>query len=165
MKRIACGLLLLTACGTSPRDLNAPVSPSNASPATTTETTVQEAPVVRLSPPDEQEAPEVPPSTNAPEVPQTTPPRPAQREVSAPPATILEIVQSSTLLSCLKQWESGDGATSDNLYQFDQATWEAAGGTGSPDNASEGTQDAVAQNWIDQGYLRQAWAAQRGRCF
>lgn len=144
MRRVAVGLMILGACG-----------PSAAYRGSS----------LRLPSPDEQEAPEPPPSTEPQQVPQTTPPRPAQREVPTPITTILDVTPTNSLLSCLKQYESGNGSGSNNQYQFDQATWEAAGGTGTPDNASVSEQDAVAQNWIDQGHLHQAWAAQRGRCF
>jgi Transglycosylase-like domain len=41
-------------------------------------------------------------------------------------------------------------------YQFDQATWQAAGGTGSPASAPPEVQDRVAANWIRKGN-RGAW--------
>ena len=41
-------------------------------------------------------------------------------------------------------------------YQFDQSTWQAAGGAGSPATASPAQQDRVAANWIEAGH-RNAW--------
>jgi hypothetical protein len=41
-------------------------------------------------------------------------------------------------------------------YQFDQSTWRAAGGTGTPNTASPAEQDRVAAGWIASGH-RNAW--------
>jgi len=65
-------------------------------------------------------------------------------------------------LASIRACESGGAYTASTgngfggAYQFDQATWEAAGGTGSPATASPGEQDAVAAGWIASGH-RTAW--------
>lgn len=165
MKKVMLSLILLSACSaaTSPAS---PTTTTGGRKATTTPgSTVPDTSVVTRRTESDVTPSAAPESTEAPIV----PPRPAQREVPAPVTSILEVTYTPTiqsdLLACLKRYESGNGSGSANLYQFDQSTWESAGGTGTPDNASASEQDAVAQNWIDEGHLRQAWAAQRGRCF
>jgi Transglycosylase-like domain len=66
-------------------------------------------------------------------------------------------------LAALRACESGGdyGADTGNgyggAYQFDQSTWSAAGGHGSPSGASPAEQDRVAANWIAEGH-RDAWS-------
>jgi len=70
---------------------------------------------------------------------------------------------SSGELDSIAQCESGaDPSTNTGngytgKYQFDDSTWEAAGGsTASAYQASEGEQDRVAARWIAAGH-REAW--------
>jgi hypothetical protein len=58
---------------------------------------------------------------------------------------------ATTILAKIAQCESGGDITAVSRngryfgkYQFSQATWEAMGGEGSPDEADEATQDALA---------------------
>lgn len=59
---------------------------------------------------------------------------------------------SAGILEAIKMCESGGDYTVVNssghggAYQFDQGTWEAYGGTGSPASAAPEEQDAVAAN-------------------
>lgn len=72
--------------------------------------------------------------------------------------------RSSGPRSCIARYESEHGLTSPNVFQFEQGTWDAYGGTGSPGSASMSEQNAVFDRaWADAG--PQHWAAQRGRCF
>lgn len=71
---------------------------------------------------------------------------------------------SSALQDCIARYESENGRTSSNQYQFVQGTWAAYGGTGSAENATMSEQNAVFDRaWADGG--EQHWAAQKGRCF
>lgn len=69
----------------------------------------------------------------------------------------------SDLQACIAHYESTSGLHP-NIYQFQQGTWEAYGGTGSPSNASKAEQDRIFWlAWEDAG--EHHWAAQKGRCF
>lgn len=65
-------------------------------------------------------------------------------------------------LASIRACESGGnyGTSTGNgyggAYQFDQSTWSAAGGSGSPAPASPSEQDRVAAHWIATGH-RSAW--------
>jgi hypothetical protein len=65
-------------------------------------------------------------------------------------------------LASIRACESGGnyGTNTGNgyggAYQFDQSTWTAAGGSGSPASASPAEQDRVAAGWIAAGH-RDAW--------
>ena len=70
---------------------------------------------------------------------------------------------SSELQACIAHYESTSGLHP-NIYQFEQGTWEAYGGTGTPSTASKAEQDAVFwRAWEDAG--EHHWLAQKGRCF
>lgn len=70
----------------------------------------------------------------------------------------------SDLKRCIAHYESTSGAGSSNQYQFQDGTWQAYGGTGSPESASMAEQNAVFDRaWADGG--EHHWAAQKGRCF
>lgn len=101
-----------------------------------------------------------------PESPSTTivQPRPAQREVFEPPTTILRDASGLTLQNCIAYWESGNGTTSSNQFQFTLGTWHTYGGTGDPEDAEFSTQVRIFWiAWADDGPHH--WAAQKGRCF
>lgn len=84
----------------------------------------------------------------------TTPP------VIAPPTT----VQVDELQECIARWESENGATDSNVYQFVQSTWESYGGVGDPADATLAEQNRIFDlAWADAGPAH--WTAQRGRCF
>lgn len=57
------------------------------------------------------------------------------------------------LAACIRQRESGGDYSTNTgngyygAYQFDQSTWEAAGGSGNPASASPAEQDAAFQRW------------------
>lgn len=69
-----------------------------------------------------------------------------------------------TLRGCIAFYESTWGTISKNVYQFVLSTWRQYGGTGRPENAPMGEQDAVFDRaWADDG--KSHWKAQRGRCF
>lgn len=83
----------------------------------------------------------------------------------------------SSLASCIRHYESTNGVHP-NLYQFVPGTWRAAfqaakdqgripTGTvlTSASNAPRAVQDAAFAAWVADGHLKQAWAAQAGRCF
>lgn len=96
------------------------------------------------------------PSTRA-ATPRTT--QPSRRTEDAAPAQQPVSAQLASIRAC----ESGGDyqAVSPSgkyhgAYQFDLATWAAAGGSGNPANASPAEQDARAQAWIDAGH-RGAW--------
>jgi hypothetical protein len=65
-------------------------------------------------------------------------------------------------LAAIRQCESGGNYSTNTgngfggAYQFDQSTWNAAGGSGSPASASPAEQDRVAAHWIASGH-RSAW--------
>jgi hypothetical protein len=86
----------------------------------------------------------------------------AQPTSSAPPAFPPDV---ATLLACLRRWESGDGAGSPNLYQFEGPTWASIGGAGWAGDAPRPEQDARAAALIARDGVAGPWAAQRGRCF
>lgn len=70
----------------------------------------------------------------------------------------------SELQNCIARYESENGSTSSNVYQFEPGTWEAYGGTGSAETAPMSEQNEVFDRaWADGG--EQHWAAQSGRCF
>src|SRR6476620_929117 len=102
MRKVALSLALMTACGPATRAVVAQGPPQGL-------TTTSEPAIVRLSSPDEQEAPVPPPSTEAPPTTQMAPSRPAQREVSSQVTPILDItptpVLQTDLLACLKRYE------------------------------------------------------------
>ena len=80
---------------------------------------------------------------------------------SAPPAQPQSY--DSELQACIAHYESMSGLHP-NIYQFQQGTWEAYGGTGSPSNASKAEQDRIFWlAWEDAG--EHHWLAQKGRCF
>src|SRR4051794_40539303 len=65
-------------------------------------------------------------------------------------------------LAAIRRCESGGNYSTNTgngyygAYQFDQHTWEAAGGSGSPASASPAEQDRAAARWIAAGH-RDAW--------
>lgn len=80
------------------------------------------------------------------------------------PTPSLIYSSDSELKNCIAKWESENGRTSSNVYQFEPGTWAAYGGTGSASNASMSEQNAVFDRaWADGGEGH--WAAQKGRCF
>jgi hypothetical protein len=89
-------------------------------------------------------------------------PRAAQPTSSAPPAFPSDL---AALLACLRRWESGDGAGSPNLYQFEGPTWASIGGSGWAGDAPRAEQNARAAALIARDGVEGPWAAQRGRCF
>lgn len=84
---------------------------------------------------------------------------------------IVRSAPSGDLLGCLRHYESTNGATSSNLYQFQSGTWESAGEAagstykGSASNASKAEQDKRAAAIIARDGVQGHWAAQKGRCF
>lgn len=81
------------------------------------------------------------------------------------------------LASCIRKYESTNGVHP-NLYQFVTGTWKAAFQAAkdqglipedtpftSASAAPRWVQDAAFQAWVNLGYLKSAWAAQKGRCF
>lgn len=151
-------LLALAACN------HTPVEPiGSPPPAAEPSLSTPEGPIVRdrvESHEDESKAQMIPESSST----TIVPPRPAQTEQSAPGTTILRDTSDSTVRSCIARYESGNGASSSNVYQFTQTTWRVYGGTGSPENASLAEQNRIFDlAWADAG--RSHWAAQRGRCF
>ncbi len=70
---------------------------------------------------------------------------------------------TTSLVGCISYYESRWGADP-NVFQFQQGTWEAYGGTGSPSNAPYWRQEEIFWlAWEDAGHHH--WLAQKGRCF
>lgn len=165
VKKLALSLVLLAGCSHAPVEsyverATAPELPQGQGEA---------SPQARMD-----ESPETgPEATTTSVTPKTIPespstsivqPRPAQREVSSPSTTILVDMSDLALQNCIAYWESGNGTTSNNQFQFTLGTWHTYGGTGDPEYASFATQVRIFWiAWADDGHHH--WAAQKGRCF
>lgn len=133
------------------------------------------SPQTKKTTPDlwEMSLPELMPFTDVTRPPATMPPTtiaqfvaPTRTPVTAAarPSRSRQVVAPVGPASCIARYESEHGRTSSNIYQFQQGTWRAYGGVGTPGGASRAEQDAVFNRaWADAG--PQHWAAQRGRCF
>lgn len=134
-------------------------------PATTTTTTEPEPTTTTTEPP-----PTTAPPTTIRRTTTTRAPAPAAVVTPGPNGT-------ATLAACIRHYESTDGVDP-NLYQFEGPTWAAAFDAAvdqglipadtpytSASAAARWVQDAAFQAWVNLGYLKSAWAAQRGRCF
>lgn len=80
-----------------------------------------------------------------------------QPQSSAPLAATPIPAEDKAILDQLAQCESGGNLAAESpdgryfgKYQFSQATWESMGGTGSPAEADEATQDALAYKLYQQ---------------
>jgi hypothetical protein len=139
---------------------------------------VGEASTTTVAPTTTTEAPTTtePPTTEAPT---TAPPTTVRRTTTTQAAAAVAPGANGTgdLAACIRHYESTDGVDP-NLYQFEGATWalafDAAVAQGlipkdtpytSASGAQRWVQDAAFWAWVNLGYLRSAWAAQRGRCF
>jgi hypothetical protein len=120
-------------------------------------------------------------TTTTEEPPTTAPPTTVRRTTTtmAPAAATVTAGPNGTadLAACVRHYESTDGVDP-NLYQFEGPTWAAAFDAAtaqglipvdtpytSASAAARSVQDAAFWAWVNLGYLRSAWAAQRGRCF
>lgn len=83
-----------------------------------------------------------------------------QSQMEAAPAAPVTDVQA-----CIARYESDNGLTSPNIFQFKQGTWESFGGTGSPETATRAEQDRVFHATWRNGAGKSHWLAQQGRCF
>ncbi len=64
--------------------------------------------------------------------------------------------------SCIRWFESRDGAASSNLYQFIDTTWKSVGGRGSPGDASRSEQHWRAYLvWRRDGGSWREWSTSR----
>lgn len=83
-------------------------------------------------------------------------------DLPSPPSEVSSTAVPAELEAIAQCESGGDYSTNTGngfygAYQFDQGTWQAAGGsTATADQASPAEQDAVAQSWIDSGH-RAAW--------
>jgi len=68
---------------------------------------------------------------------------------------------SGGVWACIRAHESGGSYSADTgngyygAYQFSEATWRGIGGTGYPDDAAPGVQDAMAQRLQQRAGWRQ----------
>lgn len=144
-------------------------------PTSTTTTTPVESPSMESSPSTSSSTTVPPLSSPIPEEPILCPDYPhpyhhltcevagAQAEAATAPPPAQPQSYDSDLQACIAHYESTSGLHP-NIYQFEQGTWEAYGGTGSPSNASKAEQDRIFWlAWEDAG--EHHWLAQKGRCF
>lgn len=129
------------------------------------------APSTTVAPPAPEPSPtQAPPmSTTVATTTTTRPPR-ASRRQPRPPAPTEGMPGQDVTLACIRHWESRNNyrAVSRSgryrgAYQFDQATYEANGGTGDPAEASVEEQDAAAATLLSRRGL-QPWPTPARRC-
>lgn len=148
---------------------------------------VGDPPTTTVAPTTTTTEPEPPPTTTTEAPPTTAPPSTLRRTTTTPapttrapaPAAVVTPGPNGTgdLAACIRHYESTDGVHP-NLYQFEGPTWAAAFDAAvdqglipadtpytSASAAARWVQDAAFQAWVNLGYLKSAWAAQRGRCF